>query len=107
MENFNQYLVSLNITPEESKEYRFLFENLSKRKQKHINELANKVTNYDIEKLMFVIQPNWNKLHTDSESMTEKETLELLIGLREYKRRGLDMEYLTSGAGAPGNCIIS
>lgn len=55
---------------------------------------------------MFLIQPLWNKIHQSPDSVTEIEHLKLLIGIKDYQRRGLDMEYLTNGAGAPGNCLI-
>lgn len=58
----------------------------------------------DLEELILKIQPLMNK--TIEPGFTEDDDKELAMYLREYERRGLDMEYFTSGAGAPGNCVL-
>lgn len=64
--------------------------------------------NLDVSQLVCFIQPLWNKYnmgHGES-SMSEVEVRNLTNALTEYKSRGLDIEYFTNGAGAPGNCTI-
>jgi hypothetical protein len=38
--------------------------------------------------------------------MSTTQLTDLTSALAEYKNRGLDFAYFTSGSGAPGNCII-
>lgn len=107
MDSFNEYLTSLNSLDEIGiKELQSTFSNLKNKDQMEINELIIAIPNYDLEKLMFLIQPLWNDIHLNPDSVSEKNVVKLFIGIKEYKKRGLDMEYLTQGAGAPGNCTI-
>lgn len=108
MEEFDKYLASLELGQNQQfiDSTRTEFENLSPSEQKSINKLIIDIQTYDIEQLMWVIQPLWNEVHKETPSITKKQQLELIVGLNEYKKRGLDMEYLTAGAGAPGNCVI-
>lgn len=106
MTSFDSYLISLNLPETQYNDLNKLYKNLSETDQGNINTLITSVPEYDVEKLMFLIQPLWNKIHQSPDSVSEIEHLKLLIGIKDYQRRGLDMEYLTNGAGAPGNCLI-
>jgi hypothetical protein len=63
----------------------------------------DQIKNYSVMQLVSEIQPKWNKQN----SLSEKEATKLTLLMLEYRLRGLDMEYFTCGAGAPGNCCIS
>ena len=62
----------------------------------------------DLNDLVLYIQPLWNtyNMGRGQDKMSATELKDLELSLTEYKRRGLDIAYFTSGAGAPGNCII-
>jgi hypothetical protein len=78
---------------------RELYNNFSNSDKSKINNLIESIKKYDINKLMRLIQPLWKKSHSKPHSVTKLETIKLMVGLTEYKSRGLDMEYWTSGAG--------
>lgn len=61
------------------------------------------IKDYSVIQLVSEIQPRWNQQN----SLSQKDTVKLVLLMLEYRLRGLDMEYFTSGAGAPGNCCIS
>lgn len=64
--------------------------------------------NLNFHDLICFIQPQWNKYNMGrgADQMTEKEMEELKDALEVYKEKGGDMAYFTSGAGAPGNCVV-
>ena len=58
--------------------------------------------NIDFNDLICYIQPLWNK----KSEMTPIEIQNLTTAMKEYKKLGGDVQYFTTGAGAPGNCVI-
>ena len=83
-----------------SKHIKNLFQ--TKAEEKDLKEM-------DLSQLVCFIQPLWNKFNMGrgENTMTQIEIDNLTRGLKVYKDQDLDMGYFTSGAGAPGNCIIS
>ena len=106
MSEFTKYLDTLEAEQESKDSAKELYNGLYWFQKSGIDNLTQNIKTYDLEKLMFLIQPIWNKIHQPNNNVSNKQQLELLIGLHEYKSRGFDMEYLTNGAGAPNNCAI-
>ena len=59
-------------------------------------EYVEKIKNYSFDDLMNELQPKW----TNQRFLNEKEATEFALLIIEYRMRGLDMEYFTSGAGS-------
>ena len=57
--------------------------------------------NKNIVDLVYDIQPLINKRKRSID-----EEIKLTILMLKYSNNGGDIEYFTSGSGAPGNCII-
>ncbi len=69
---------------------------------------VDEIKGMTFDELMNLIQPLWNKYnmgHGESQ-MSKVEMIDLKTALEEYKSRGFDVSYFTSGAGAPGNCVV-
>jgi len=60
------------------------------------NEYVEKVKKYSFDQLMQELQPKW----TNQRFLNEREQTELALLILEYRLRGFDMEYFTSGAGS-------
>ena len=62
----------------------------------------------DIVELVVFIQPLWNKfrLKKSNPELTLAEQRNLTAAFKVYQAKGGDVEYFTTGAGAPGNCTL-
>ncbi len=73
----------------------------------YFNQIVEEVKKeISIDELCQHIQPLINK-EGQGETLTPKETIEYMLYLLKYAADGLDLDYWRSGAGAPGNCVIS
>lgn len=81
--------------------------NLKELREKN-SEYCSKIQKYEFEQLMGELQPLWTNQHFGTKEENEKMILLIL----EYRLRGMDMEYFTSGAGSfirtkpEQNCVI-
>lgn len=60
------------------------------------SEYCSKIRKYDLTHLIEELQPLWTNQHFG----TEDEKKQMLLLILEYRMRGMDMEYFTSGAGS-------